>query len=110
MVVLLDSHDRVEVKRRYLRLKQVNLWVPNIILRSFRSAYPNIPIMPSILGLGEIYYEELSKQAPPLLKSQGVGLCTALVNIGFTPAEAASIQCNQVKFGASFDCCRSKCS
>jgi hypothetical protein len=37
------------------------------------------------------------------LKSQGVGLCTALVNIGFNPAEAASIQCNQVKFGAFTD-------
>jgi|AntAceMinimDraft_1070359.scaffolds.fasta_scaffold19753_2 hypothetical protein len=101
--VLLDSHDRVEVKRRYLRLKEVNLWVPDIILKSFRSAYPNIPIMPSILGVGEIYYEELSKQAPPLLKYQGVGLRTALLNIGFTPAEAASIQRNQVKFGVFTD-------
>ena len=70
MAVLPDSRDRVEVRRRQMRLKLIDLWIPDINSKSFHAIHSNMPFMALLLGLGDSYYENLALQTPPLVKCQ----------------------------------------
>jgi hypothetical protein len=70
MAVLPDSRDRVEVRRRRMRLKLIDLWIPDTNSKTFHAINPNALFMALLLGLGDSYYENLALQTPPLVKCQ----------------------------------------
>ena len=88
------SPDRTELQRRLLAQKDMNRWCVCVFREPFLNDRKDLNSVPSAVYLSLGYYVKLAEKKPRLITGRGCETKITLLNMGYSPEEAAKFFAN----------------